>query len=226
MNTKIFRIALLIIAIPLLVILGVTMFTDRQYAMISLLIVVLSFVPFFLTFEKRGGSNTKKVIILAVMVALSVTGRFIFYVIPFFKPVTAIVVICAIYFGPEMGFLCGSLSALLSNLYFAQGPWTPFQMFSWGLIGLLAGIISKQLKNSKISLAIFGAFAGVLFSFVMDIWGVLWIDGTFNLARYLTALVTAIPITVIYVVSNVVFLIFIIKPLGSKLERIKTKYGI
>lgn len=121
---------------------------------------------------------------LAVMTALSVAGRFIFAPIPFFKPVTAMVVIAGMYFGAEFGFLTGALSAVISNFYFGQGAWTPFQMFSWGIIGFIAGILSSRLIRSKIILVIYGALAGVVYSLIMDIWTVLWMDGMFNPARF------------------------------------------
>lgn len=226
MSKKILRYAIYFLAIPLVIVLGLTLFKDRQYAFISLAVALLACIPFFMAFEKKEGTNTKKLIILAVMVTLSVLGRFIFVFVPFFKPITAIVILTALYFGPEMGFLCGALSALLSNVYFGQGPWTPFQMLIWGLIGLLAGLLAVKLKSSRIALSLFGIFAGIVFSLVMDIWAVVWIDGVFNLARYGAALVTALPVTVAYAVSNVVFLLLITKPIGKKLERIKIKYGL
>ena len=83
------------------------------------------------------------------MVALSVTGRFI----PFFKPVTALTVLTAVYLGGEAGFLCGALSAVISNFWFGQGPWTPFQMLAWGMIGLFAGLLASPLKRSRIRLS-------------------------------------------------------------------------
>src|SRR5690625_3847939 len=110
-------------------------------------------------------------VVIAVMIALAVVGRFLFLAIPGFKPVTAIVIITAVYFGAEAGFLVGALSALISNLYFGQGPWTPFQMFAWGAIGLIAGLpfIRIYLMRSKWLIMLFGAFSGVLFSLLMDI---------------------------------------------------------
>ena len=60
----------------------------------------------------------------------------------------------------------------------------------------------------------------------MDIWSVLWYDGGFNLSRYLATVLTSAPFMAIYAVSNVVFLLVLEKPIGSKLDRIKTKYGI
>lgn len=167
-------------------------------------------------------------VVIAVMIALSVVGRFLFLAVPGFKPVTAIVIITAVYFGAEAGFLVGALTALISNMYFGQGPWTPFQMFSWGVIGLLAGLpyIRTYLLQNKGLIMLFGIFAGVLFSLLMDVWTVLSIDGVFNIKRYITMVGLSIPFMVTYAVSNVIFLLLTIKPIGDKLARIKLKYGM
>ena len=196
----------------------------RNYALASLLITLMALVLFSCGFERRK-TGTRRMILVAIMSALSVLGRFVFGVIPGFKPITAVVVITAMYIGGEAGFLTGALSAVISNFYFGQGPWTPFQMLSWGLIGLLAGLLAMTLKRSRILLSLYGIFAGVAYSFLMDIWTVLWYNGSFNPGLYAAALATAIPYTVMYAVSNVIFLNLLAKPFGEKLYRIKIKYG-
>lgn len=225
MTKKIIQYTLLLIGIPAVMYLGDIIFKDKQYAFISLAIALLACAPFFMSFE-RNNQNTHKLVVIAVMIAMSVAGRFIFAMVPGFKPVTAIVVITAMYFGSEAGFLTGALSAFISNFYFGQGPWTPFQMFTWGLIGLLAGVLAKSLKSNKLILSVYGVFAGVIFSLLMDIWTVLWYENGFNVKLYLTAIITAMPYTVIYAVSNVIFLLWLRKPMGEKLSRIKLKYGL
>ena len=161
-------------------------------------------------------------VIVAVMTALCIVGRFI----PFFKPVTALTIITAMYFGGEAGFFVGAMSAVLSNFYFGQGPWTPFQMLAWGLVGLFAGYLAKPLKTGKVFLLFFGVLSGVIFSFVMDIWTVLWYNGTFDFGMYLSAMSAAVPHTALYAISNFIFLWLLAKPIGEKLERIKIKYGV
>lgn len=225
MHKKAVRYLLLLLGVPLVVLLGTVAFADKQYAWISLAIAVLSSVPFFLSFERRDAAS-KEMTILAVMVALSVAGRFMFSYLPHFKPVTAIVVIAGMYLGVESGFLCGALSAVLSNFIFGQGPWTPFQMFAWGLIGLIAGILANPLKRHKVFLLLYAAAAGALFSLILDVWTVLWWDGTFNISRYLAAIITALPTTAVYILSNMVFLFFLAGPIGKKLDRVKIKYGL
>lgn len=213
------------LCIPAVILLGTAVFHGKQYAFITLAAALLSCVPFFLSFERRA-QNSTRLILIAVLTALSVAGRLLFYAVPGFKPVTAMVVITALYFGGEAGFMTGALTAVLSNFYFGQGPWTPFQMFTWGLIGLFAGLLSEPLKKSRIFLCLYGIAAGVLFSMLMDIWTVLWWDGTFQLIRYLAAVASSLPVMAEYAVSNVIFLLILTKPVGEKLERVKTKYGI
>ncbi len=222
---NILTIVLLGLFIPLFTVFGAIVFKQRHYAFICLCVAIISCVPLFYAFE-RAEATSKELAVLSVMIALSVCGRFIFAVIPGFKPITAITVICAIHLGKEAGFVVGALSAVVSNFYFGQGPWTPFQMFAWGFLGLAAGLASEPLKKSKVALCIYGALSGVIFSLIMDIWTTLLIDETFNLQRYIAAAVSALPFTVEYAVSNVIFLLLLSKPIGEKLERIKIKYGL
>ena len=226
MNKKYINKIIILILIPILIAGGIIIFKDRKYNIISMLIAVLSCIPLFIRFEKKT-IDTRELIIIAVMTAISTTGRFAFAAIPGFKPVTAIVVITAMYFGSESGFVTGALSAIISNIFFGQGPWTPFQMFSWGIVGYIAGILAdKGIIKNRLILFIYGGFAGVLYSMLMDIWTVLSIDGTLNFTRYITAIISALPFTLTYAVSNIVFLFFLEKPIGERLLRIKKKYQI
>lgn len=213
------------LAVPAVVVGGALLFPAKRCAYVTLCAAVLSCLPFFMQFERRD-AGVKRLVLIASMTALSALGRVIFAPIPGFKPVTAMVVITAMYFGGEAGFMTGALSALISNFWFGQGPWTPFQMLSWGMLGFIAGILASPLKKSKALLAVYGALAGVLYSLLMDVWTVLWADGFFNPARYAAALAASAPFTAVYAVSNVVFLLLFAGPIGKTLERIQTKYNI
>ncbi len=218
---KVLKIALPFIMIPILVLLGEAVFDEKYHLLVSLCVAVLSLLLFLTGFEKKS-IGTRRMVIVAVMTALCVAGR----LIPFFKPITALTVITAMYLGAESGFLVGALAAVVSNFYFGQGPWTPFQMLAWGLIGLCAGYLSRPLKRSRLFLIAFGVLSGVAYSFIMDVWTVMWYNGTFDIKLYIAALVTAIPHTCMYSISNFIFLWFLAKPFGEKLERIRIKYGL
>ena len=213
------------VLMPLVIAAGFLLFPAKSYAVTTVLVTVLALVLFCAGFEKKI-TGTRRMVIIAVMTALSVLGRFLFSAIPGFKPITAMVVITAIWLGGESGFLVGALTALISNFYFGQGPWTPLQMLSFGLIGLLAGFLSAPLKKSRVLLAVYGVFAGIMYSCLMDIWTVLWANNSFQWNMYGAAIVTAVPYMFSYALSNVVFLLLLGRPFGEKLARIKLKYGV
>ncbi len=209
--------------LPLAAVLGTALFTEKRYAVLSLVLAAGACVPFFLRFEHRR-PRVRELLVLAVMISLTVLGRILFAPLPGFKPVTALVAVTALYFGGETGFLTGAMGALISNFYFGQGPWTPFQMLVWGLLGFFAGVLAPALRRSRAALVIYGILSGIAYSLLMDVWTVLWWDGGFSLPRYLAAAATAAPYMALYAVSNVVFLLVLAGPLGKKLERIQIKY--
>ena len=208
-------------AIPLLVYLGASVFSGKQHLLVSFGVAVMAAGLFIAGFERKA-TGARRLVIVSVMTALCIAGRFI----PFFKPVTALTVLTAIYLGGESGFLTGALAAVLSNFYFGQGPWTPFQMLAWGMIGLLAGYLAEPLKRSRALLLLYGVLSGAAYSLVMDVWTVMWYGGTFQWELYAASVVSALPHTLLYSVSNFVFLWFLARPFGEKLQRVKIKYGV
>ena len=215
------RVAIPALFIPAAAVLGTAIDHGKRHLIISLLVACLSLLLFIAGIEKKT-VGTRRTVIVSVMIALTVAGR----MIPIVKPVTAITVITAVYLGGEAGFLVGAMSALISNFYFGQGPWTPFQMLAFGLIGLLAGGLAKPLSRHRWAICLYGVVSGVLYSAVMDVWNVLWYNGTFSPALFFAAAVTALPHTVTYALSNLLFLWLMAKPFGEKLTRVKVKYGV
>ena len=199
---------------------------NENYMLISLLAAFISCVPFFISFENNVQSS-RETVTIAVMIALSVAGRFIFTLVPHFKPVTALVIITGMYFGPDAGFMTGSLTALLSNMQHGQGPWTVFQMAVWGFIGFGAGILNlKGLLKNGFVLILYSAVAGVVYSLIMDIYTTISTESVFIVEKYLSYVLFSLPVMLEYIISNIVFMLVLEKPIGKKLLRIKTKYGI
>ncbi len=213
------------ILILLTILLGAVIFREKHYAFLSLCVLVLACVPFFASFERKN-TDVKKLVLMAVMTALAVVGRIAFAALPGFKPVGAIIIITALYFGGEAGFITGAASALISNFYFGQGPWTPFQMCAFGLIGLFAGILSKPLRENSLFLFIYGTVCGIAYSLFLDLWTVIYTYGGISWGYYSALIITSLSFTIEYAVSNVVFLLILTRPIGKILFRVKTKYGI
>ena len=217
---------ILTLAVIAMIAVGIRLLQDRKYNLVSVIVAFLSCLPFYMAYEKREGS-IRRLVLIAVMTAIAVSGRLMFGPLPYFKPMIAIVILTGIYMGPESGFLVGSLSAVISNIFFGQGPWTPFQMLTWGILGLLPGLpFLRMLLRKRGPLIVYAIFAGGAYSWIMDIWTVFSLDGAWNWGRYLAALGTALPVTITYMVANVVFLMLTLKPIGEKMERIQIKHGI
>lgn len=132
--------------------------TLRHYYLISLAIICVALAVFALRFEGRK-PRAREVVVIAVLVALAVAGRAAFFMVPQFKPVAALVIIAGVALGAETGFLVGVLSGFVSNFVFGQGPWTPFQMIGFGLLGLLAGLVFSRWRAAAESAASAGVGA-------------------------------------------------------------------
>ena len=218
-------ILLILTAIPLVILFGIYFLNDRSSVFIGICIITISMLPFALVFEGRR-PQARELILIAVMSAIAVVGRMAFFMVPQFKPVTAIVIITGIGLGPEAGFLTGVVSAFVSNFFFGQGPWTPWQMFAFGIIGLLAGVIFKKKKN-KYVICIFGGIATFLiYGLIMDVSSVLNFTGKLTWTTVKASLISGIPFNIIHGISTVIFLFVLFRPMESKLERMKKKYGI
>lgn len=216
-----------LLLLTVIAVLGLIFFGIDNYMLIAVTGALISIIPFFVGFENKK-HTTRELVTIAVMIAICVSGRLIFTAVPHFKPVTALVIVTGMYFGCDAGFITGSLTALVSNMQFGQGPWTVFQMAVWGLIGFLAGILNQKdfLSKHKWLLIVFSGLCGVLFSLLMDVYTTLSIDKTFSLSRYLFYVSTSLPVMIEYIISNILFILVFEKPLGKKLYRLKTKYGI
>ena len=100
-------------------------------------------------------------------------------------------------------------------------------MLTWGIIAMIPGLpIFRKTLRHRIPLVLYGIFAGMAYSWLMDIWTAISWYGSFTWEGYRAALISAIPVVVVYCISNVMFLMILLKPIGEKLERIQIKHGI
>ena len=219
---------LILILIPVTIWIGITLFDDRKYFVISLAIAVYCMLPFFLIFEGRK-PQARELLTIAVLVAIAVAGRAAFFMVPSFKPVVAVTIISAVCFGAESGFLVGALSMLSSNMLFGQGPWTPWQMFAAGIIGFLAGILFQKgwLKARKISLCIYVFLATVfIYGGIMNPASLVMTSYAITKRNLLAIYMSGLPVDLVHASATVIFLWVASKPMIEKLERIKVKYGM
>ena len=217
--------AIIVLVLPAVLFLGVW-FGDRNYGVTSTLIVILSMLPFFMVFEHRR-PQAREIIPIAVMAAVAAAGRMAFAFAPQFKPILAVIIITAAAFGAESGFLCGAVAMLVSNFFFGQGPWTPWQMFCCGMIGFVAGWLRQLgLLKGKVSLCAYGFVSGYVYGAIVDVWTVLSTAEGITWQSVLAIYASGFWFNTILAVSTVIFLAVLAGPILKKLERIKVKYGL
>ncbi|MDD4699260.1 MAG: ECF transporter S component [Oscillospiraceae bacterium] len=220
--------AIILIAVPLTIAFGIFFLDDKKYYIISLLIIIYTMIPFFISFEKRR-PQARELLVIAILCAITVAGRAAFVMLPQVKPVAAIVIISGVCFGPTSGFLVGAVSAFVSNIFFGQGPSTPWQMFCFGLIGFLAGILFRKgiIQKSRFSLCIFGGISViVIYGGIINLSALLMFSAKFSWKALMTIYAAGIPFDLVHAASTMFFLVVLSNPMIVILDRIKKKYGL
>lgn len=227
--------AIMVLLVPLAVVLFTRL--KQSFYLSGLTIIVLTIAAFFLHFESRK-PQARELVLLAVLCALAVASRAAFGFVPHFKPMLAIVMLTGIAFGPEAGFLCGAISGFASNFIFGQGPWTPWQMFAYGIGGMLAGLFALCgiLKKSPrawrdggwrdiLGLTVFG------FLCILLVVGPLLDTSTFFMAGFsasspLAVYLAGVPVNCVHGSAVALTMLLFGKPLLDRLRRIQVKYGM
>lgn len=219
---------MVLLAIPFTLYAGVYILDDQKYLFISLLILLECMAPFILLFEGRSPA-ARELVMISVLCAICIAGRGLFYMLPEFKPVVALVVIAGASLGAETGFLVGAVTMLVSNMMFGQGAWTPWQMFALGLIGFFAGLLfnNKKWECNKYLLAIYGAAAAVvIYGGIMNPASALMSHTVLNKATILSYYALGLPLDLIRGAATLIFTLILAKPVIEKIHRAKKKYGI
>ena len=218
---------LILFFIPLTIFTGITFLGARKYYFISFMIILETIAAFAAAFES-GKPRAREIVLISVLCAVTVAGRAAFFMVPQFKPVLALVIISAICFGGETGFLVGAVTGFVSNFFFGQGPWTPWQMFAFGIVGFLSGVLYKKgiLRKTKLSLCVFGFLSTlVLYGGIMNPASIIMWQNHITWEMIAASYLAGLPIDVVHALSTAFFLWFLSDSMIEKLERIKLKYG-
>lgn len=220
--------SVVILLIPVTIFTGIFYLDNNHYGLVAILVLIECMLPFALVFEGRR-PKARELVVIAVLCAIGVAGRSLFFMLPQFKPVLALAIIAGIALGSETGFLVGALTMLLSNMLFSQGPWTPWQMFAAGITGFIAGILFRKgfLSGRRIPLAVFGAVATVvIYGGIMNPAAAFtFASQSISLKSLAAYYASGLPMDIVHGFSTALFIMFGAEPLLEKLDRIKVKYG-
>lgn len=195
---------------------------------------VASFAVLFLALAlgfgsyERSAPTSRVLALTATLAALAVAGRVAFAPFPNVKPTTDIVVLAGFALGAAPGFTVGATAAIASNLFFGQGPWTPWQMAAWGLCGVFGALLAaiSRRRLGRLPLALACGVAGAAFGAIMDLSTWVTYVGDRTLGSYLTISGTSLWFNVAHVVGNVVFCLAFGPTLLRALERYRMRLTV
>lgn len=204
---------------------------NKSFYLIALFLIALAFLPLLVRWERGTGKRGRELAVLAVLATIAVVARGMFYMLPEVKPMAAVLVITGAAYGMEAGFITGVVTAFVSNFLFGQGPWTPWQMLAFGLVGGLAGVIFSHKRLEKrgeiIGLAVYGAVSVLLlYGLLMDTASILLSTNTVSFPMLLMAYAAGFVFNLVHGITTAVFILILAKPFFHKLYRMKKKYGV
>ena len=132
-------------------------------------LALLAAITLGLVAVETGEHRSRELALIAALAAAAAGGRVLFAAIPNVQPVTMVVAVTGVTLGARAGLATGAAAALASNAFLGQGPWTPWQMTGWGMVGVTAAMAAPLLRN-RLGLALFGLAWGFLFDWLMDVW--------------------------------------------------------
>jgi energy-coupling factor transport system substrate-specific component len=197
-----------------------------NWGLVATIFVGLSVLGFWCEFE-RTAKGAKEIALVSMLGTISALSRLPFAAMLNFQPCTFFIICSGYVFGPVAGFMVASLTALISNFFLGHGPWTPYQMFTWGLVGITAGWLRKLNLSSKTSiivLAIFGLFWGWLYGIIINVW--FWTSFIFplTLKTYLYTLANSVIWDATHALANALFIIIFGAKVINILERFKKRF--
>ncbi|MDY6912016.1 MAG: ECF transporter S component [Chloroflexota bacterium] len=139
-----------------------------NWGLLATVLVVLAIIAFFFEFEAMAVS-AKEIALVAMLGTISAALRVPFAALPALQPCTYLVICSGYVFGMVAGFMVGALTALVSNFFLGHGPWTPYQMFAWGLAGVSSAWLGK-LKVHSVWMVVFSILWGYLFGWINNAW--------------------------------------------------------
>ncbi|MED0679411.1 ECF transporter S component [Aneurinibacillus thermoaerophilus] len=201
-------------------------FTDEHYLLLSFVFIGVTLLPFFAKFERRH-IEARELVLLAILAAIAAVGRVPFAPLPSVQPTSFVIIVSALVFGAEAGFVIGAVAALISNVFLGQGPWTPWQMFCWGMIGVTAGWFKDTWwMKKRLGLLAFGFVWGFLFGWIMNIWYLIALPDAFSWQLVVVAYAQSFYFDLAHALSNVFFLAVFGTSWTKILLRFRRKYAL
>ena len=204
-----------------------TIFIDtltNYWGILTIIAIILILVILFLQYELKKIS-TKEISLIAVISGVSAVSRIPFAAIPSVQPCTFIIICTGYVFGPTAGFMVGATTAIISNMFLGHGPWTIFQIFAWGLIGMSSSFLGRH-RVKKTGLVIFGVIWAYIFGWIVNLWFFIGYVYPHNLNTLFFTMGSSIGFDTLHAIGNTVFLVLLGEKTIVIFQRYKDRFHI
>jgi energy-coupling factor transport system substrate-specific component len=197
-----------------------------SWPLASFVILALALAAGF-TWYERSHPTSRTVAIVATLAALATLGRIAFAPLPNVKPTTDIVLIAGYVLGGAPGFAVGAVAAIASNIVFGQGPWTPWEMLAWGMVGLLgAALAHRRRPIPRLVMALICAAAGFAYGLVLNFSTWVTFTGQHSFAQFLVIEGQAFPFDLAHAIGNFLFFLAFGPTLVRALQRFRLRMDV
>ncbi len=193
-----------------------------NWGLMATVLTVLTVAAFLFIFEDAA-TTSKEIALISMLGTIAAVLRVALAGIPGLQPCTFLVVCSGSVFGPVAGFMVGALTPLVSNFFLGHGPWTVYQMFAWGLVGVSAAYM-RRLRLGRMGLIIFGILWGYLFGWIVNVWFWSAFIYPLTLKTFLVAQLSSVWFDTFHALGNATFLgLFGVRTIAV-LERFKMRF--
>jgi energy-coupling factor transport system substrate-specific component len=166
---------------------------------------------------ERSRPSALTVALVGTLAALAALGRDAFVALPDVKPITAMTLVVGYALGPLPGFTVGAIGMLASNVMLGEGPYTPWQMAAWGLVGLAGAALARltHRRAGRLGLACAAALSALVAKEIMNVY-----EWTIGASHTLSALALTVGRGVPFDVTDVVASFAFALAFGPELARL------
>jgi energy-coupling factor transport system substrate-specific component len=176
---------------------------------------------------ERARPSARMIAVVATLAAVAALGRDAFVAVPDVKPITAMTLVVGYALGPLPGFSVGALGMLASNFVLGQGPYTPWQMAAWGVVGLagaLLGTLSGR-RLGRVQLALACGLSAFAAKEVMNVYQ--WTIGASHTpAAFLAVASTGLPFDLADMLASFLFGLAFGPELARLLTRLRSRMDV
>jgi energy-coupling factor transport system substrate-specific component len=170
---------------------------------------------------ERGPGGAKEVALVAAYAGAAAAGRVLFAAVPNVQPVTTMTACAGVALGPRAGAAVGAVAALVSDGFLGEGPYTPWQMLAWGLVGATGGLLAPLLRRSRLALVAFCFAWGLLYDLLLDLWQLAAFGPAWSWAGYTSLVARGLAFDAAHATGNAI----LAAVAGPALIRLLDRYG-